>query len=43
MNKHARECVALCDEAGLTVLNIAYGKHLKIGGVSPSHTELTRE
>lgn len=30
MNKHARDCAALCDEAGLTVLKIIYGKHLKI-------------
>lgn len=30
MRKHERECIRLCRSAGLTVLQIAYGKHLKV-------------
>jgi hypothetical protein len=30
MRKHERECLRICREAGLTVLEIAYGKHMKL-------------
>lgn len=30
MRKHERECIRLCRAAGLSVLRITYGKHLKI-------------
>jgi hypothetical protein len=30
MSKHERDCARICCAAGLTVLEIAYGRHLKI-------------
>jgi len=30
MSKHERDCTRICSAAGLTVLQITYGRHLKI-------------
>ena len=30
MRKHERECLRICREAGLMVVQITYGKHMKL-------------